>query len=441
MGEEDSILGQIVGGASGAFSSAASTAGAFDTLGKMKGLGFLKGAGPYAAAASAALSIGGSLIKAFGADYSSYNKAKAEYDNLTSIWDSLISKKTEYMNIHWGTEATEASKEAQEMLKAEIEQTKVIAQKRLNAGASAGSHSIKYRMWKGSYKYNGQNWRDVAGEISSKYGVQFNGMEDMLNMNADTLSKIKKDYTGLWANMDSDFRDYLEKLIQYGEKADDIIEALTEKLTGNKFSDLVSSWGDAMSTMANGYEDLVDGFEGKLKDAILNSMIENTYGDKIKALLKKTQGYAENDDKIKDSNGNVISEYTGAEYADVKNSTDELSKQIEATRDYLKKTYGWSDNSSSSSRNSIKSITEETGDLIASYLNAIRLDCSVMRAEQAKYYPEMSEIAKSQLSQLNTIARNTLRNADAAERIESIFVEYNDNFNRVLNGTKSLKMK
>lgn len=441
MGEEDSILGQIIGGASGAFSSAASTAGAFDTLSKTNGLGFLEGAGPYAAAASAALSIGGSLIKAFGADYSSYNKAKAEYDNLTSIWDSLISKKTEYMNIHWGTEATEASKEAQEMLKAEIEQTKVIAQKRLNAGASAGSHSIKYRMWKGSYKYNGQNWRDVAGEISSKYGVQFNGMEDMLNMNADTLSKIKKDYTGLWANMDSDFRDYLEKLIQYGEKADDMIEALTEKLTGNKFSDLVSSWGDAMSTMANSSDNLVDHFEDNLKKTILNSMIENTYGDKIKALLKKTQGYAENGDKIKDSNGNVISEYTGAEYADVKNSTDELSKQIEATRDYLKKTYGWSDNSSSSSMNSVKSITEETGDLIASYLNAIRLDCSVMRAEQAKYYPEMSEIAKSQLSQLNAIARNTLRNADAAERIESIFTEYNDNFNRVLNGTKSLKMK
>ena len=441
MGEEDSILGQIFGGASGAFSSAASTAGAFDTLSKMKGLGFLKGAGPYAAAASAALSIGGSLIKAFGADYSSYEKAKAEYDNLTSIWDSLISKKTEYMNIHWGTEATEASKEAQEMLKAEIEQTKVIAQNRLNSGASAGSHSIKYRMWKGSYKYNGQNWRDVAGEISSKYGVQFNGMEDMLNMDADTLSKIKKDYTGLWASMDSDFRDYLEKLIQYGEKADDMIEALTEKLTGNKFSDLVSSWGDAMSTMANTSDSLVDHFEENLKKTILNSMIENIYGDKIKALLKKTQGYAENVGNIKDSNGNVISEYTGAEYTDVKNTTEDLTKQIEATRDYLKKVYGWSDNSSSSSRNSVKSITEETGGLIASYLNAIRLDCSVMRAEQAKYYPEMSEIAKSQLTQLNTIARNTLRNADAAERIDATVSELNDNFNRVLNGTKSLKVK
>nr|DAM73674.1 MAG TPA: Tape measure domain protein [Bacteriophage sp.] len=434
LGEQNSILGQIAGGASNAFSAAANVSGGLSALG-------LESAGPYGAAAAAALSVGSSLIKAFGADYSSYEKAKAEYDNLTSIWDSLISKKTEYMNIHWGTEATEASKEAQEMLKAEIEQTKIVAQKRLNSGSSAGSHSIWYRMWKGSYKYNGQNWRDVAGEISSKYGVQFNGMEDLLNMNADTLSEIKKNYIGLWSSMDSDFREYLEKLIQYGEKADDMIEALTEKLTGNKFSDLVSSWGDAMSTMANGYEDLLDGFEGKLKNTILNSMVENIYGDKIKALLKKTQGYAENGDKIKDSGGNVISEYTGAEYTDVKNTTEDLAKQIEATRDYLKKVYGWSDNSSSSSRNSVKGITEEEADLGLSYLNAIRLDCSVIRAEQAKYYPEMSEIAKSQLTQLNAIARNTLRNADAAERIDATVSELNDNFNRVLNGTKSLKMK
>ena len=441
MGEEDSILGQITGAASGALSSAASTAGAFDTLGKMKGFEFLQNAGPYAAAASAALSIGGSLIKAFGADYSEYNKAKAQYENLASIWDSLISKKTEYMNIHWGTEVTEASKEAQEMLKAEIEQTRIIAQKRLASGTSAGSHSIGYRMWKGSYGYEGKNWRDVAGQISSKYGVQFNGMEDLLNMDADTLSKIKKEHIGLWSSMDSDFRDYLEKLIEYGEKADDMIESLTEKLTGNKFSDLVSSWGDAMSTMANSSDNLVDHFEENLKKTILNSMIENIYGDKIKALLKKTQSYAENNDKIKDSNGNVVSEYTASEYADIKGSTDDLAKQIEATREYLRKTYGWSDSTSSSSRNSVKSITEETGDLIASYLNSIRLDVSVLRDISNKYYSGMSDIAKSQLTQLNMIAQYTQRNAEAAEKIETTVYELNSNFNRVINGTKQVHVK
>lgn len=442
LGEQNSILGQIAGGASNAFGAAANVSGGLSALG-------LGAAGPYGAAAAAALSVGSSLIKAFGADYSSYNKAKAEYDNLSSIWDSLISKKTEYMNIHWGTEATEASKEAQEMLKAEIEQTKVIAQKRLNSGSSAGSHSIWYRMWKGSYGYNGQNWRDVAGEISSKYGVQFNGMEDMLNMNADTLSEIKKNYTGLWANMDSDFRDYLEKLIQYGEKADDIIEAITEKLTGNKFSDLVSSWGDAMSTMANSSDNLVDHFEENLKKTILNSMIEDLYGDKIKAILAKAKKYGdskESADWIVD--GKYMGPYTPEENAEIKSDVENVSKQIEATRDFFKKSYGWSDNSSSSSRNSVKGITEETADLIASYLNSIRLYCAEDNTNLKQLteltksaLPEMSVIAKSQLVQLNAIAQNTLRNADAAERIESIFVEYNDNFNRVLNGTKSLKMK
>lgn len=435
LGEQNSILGQIAGGASNAFGAAANVSGGLSALG-------LGAAGPYGAAAAAALSVGSSLIKAFGADYSSYNKAKAEYDNLSSIWDSLISKKTEYMNIHWGTEATEASKEAQEMLKAEIEQTKVIAQKRLNSGSSAGSHSIWYRMWKGSYGYNGQNWRDVAGEISSKYGVQFNGMEDMLNMNADTLSKIKKDYTGLWANMDSDFRDYLEKLIQYGEKADDMIEAVTEKLTGNKFSDLVSSWGDAMATMANSSDNLVDHFEENLKKVILNSMIENLYGDRIKAVLKKAEDYAKNGEVAPGGTPDKpSSQYTDREMSDIMSDVDSLAKDIEAQRDWFKSYYNWSDNSSSSSRNSVKNITEETADILVSYCNSMRADLAMVRESQAKFIPEMNEIAKSQLTQLNAIARNTLRNADAAERIESIFVEYNDNFNRVLNGTKSLKMK
>ena len=434
LGKEDSILGKAVGGASNAFSAAANVSGGLNAL----GLGNL---GPYGASAAAAISVAGSLISAFGADYSSYNKAKEQYETLSSVWDSLISKKTEYMNIHWGTEANEASKEAQEMLRAEIEQTKIIARMRLNSGSSAGSHSIWYRMWKGSYKYNGQNWRDVAPEISRKYGVRFNGMEDMLNMNADTLTDIKKNYIGLWSNMDRDFRDYLEKLIEYGDKADEMIENLTEKLTGNKFSSLVESWGDAMAQMSNSSDNLVDNFEENLKKTILNSMIENIYGKKVKALLEKTQKYAENGDKIKDENGNVVSEYTGSEYADVKKSSDDLAKQVEATRDFLKKTYGWSDNSSSSSTNSIKGITEETADLLASYLNAIRLDCSVIRAEQAKYFPEMNEIAKSQLTQLGMISQNTLRNAEAAERIETVVASFNDNFNKVLNGTKKLNVK
>lgn len=439
MGEEDSILGQITGGASNAVSSAANTVGAFNTLSTVKGLGFLEGAGPYAAAASAAFSIGGSLIKAFGADYSSYNKAKAEYENLTSIWDTLISKKTEYMNIHWGTEAANASKEAQEMLESEIKQTKVIAMKNFNSGASAGSHSIKVRDWEK------RGWKEAAPEISKRYGVKFDNMTDILDIDYKVLQQIKKDYAELWANLDDDSRTYLDKLIEYGEKSEDMIESLTEKLTGNKYSDLVSAWGDAMATMSNTSDNLVDHFEENLRNVILKSMIENLYGEKIKALIEKTKKYGDpnggTEKKLDTATGKVMSEYTNTEMDEIGKDLADVTKQIEASRDYLKRYYGWSDNSSSSLTNSVKGITEDTGDLIASYLNSIRLDVSVIREEQVKGMSESNEIAKSQLTQLNFISANTLRNAEAAERIERVFEEYSSNFNMVINGVKSIKVR
>lgn len=438
MGEEDSILGQITGGASNAVSSAANTVGAFNTLSTVKGLGFLEGAGPYAAA-SAAFSLGGSLIKAFGADYSSYNKAKAEYENLTSIWDSLISKKTEYMNIHWGTEAANASKEAQEMLESEIKQTKVIALKNFNSGASAGSHSIKVRDWEK------RGWKEAAPEISKRYGVKFDNMTDILDIDYKVLQQIKKDYAELWANLDEDSRTYLDKLIEYGEKSEDMIESLTEKLTGNKYSDLVSAWGDAMATMSNTSDNLVDHFEENLRNVILKSMIENLYGEKIKALIEKTKKYGDpnggTEKWLDTATGKVMSEYTNTEMDEIGKDLADVTKQIEASRDYLKRYYGLSDNSSSSLTNSVKGITEDTGDLIASYLNSIRLDVSVIREEQVKCMSESNEIAKSQLTQLNFISANTLRNAEAAERIERVFEEYSSNFNMVINGVKSIKVR
>lgn len=432
MGEEDSILGQITGGASNALGAASQVSGGLNAL----GLGNL---GPYGAAVGAGLSVASSLIGAFGADYSEYNKAKQKYETLSSIWDSLISKKSEYMNIHWGTEAANASKEAQEMLESEIKQTKVIALKNFNSGASVGSHSIKVRDWEK------RGWKQAAPEISKRYGVKFDNMTDILDIDYKTLQQIKKDYAELWANLDQDTRTYLDKLIEYGEKSEDMIEALTEKLTGNKYSDLVSAWGDAMATMSNTSDNLVDHFEENLRNAILKSMIENLYGEKIKALIEKTKKYGDpnggTEKKLDTATGKVMSEYTNTEMDEIGKELADVTKQIEASRDYLKRYYGWSDNSSSSLTNSVKGITEDTGDLIASYLNSIRLDVSVIREEQVKCMSESNEIAKSQLTQLNFISANTLRNAEAAERIERVFEEYSSNFNMVINGVKSIKVR
>ena len=71
-----------------------------------------------------------------------------------------------------------------------------------------------------------------------------------------------------------------------------------------------------------------------------------------------------------------------------------------------------------------KEITEQDTTLWASYLNAIRLDVSVIRATEALHLPVISTdvhrvsiLAETQVAHLQQIAENTKRNADAADKI------------------------
>lgn len=122
--------------------------------------------------------------------------------------------KKAYINESYGAEASKAGEEALNIAKNELDVQKKLAEARLSAGSSIGSHSQGYRMWKGSYKWEGQNWRDVAGEISREYGVTFNEMKDMINMSPEVLQSIRENYAGLWSVMDGEFRNHPGKYHQ-----------------------------------------------------------------------------------------------------------------------------------------------------------------------------------------------------------------------------------
>lgn len=85
---------------------------------------------------------------------------------------------------------------------------------------------------------------------------------------------------------------------------------------------------------------------------------------------------------------------------------DEVVPQITGIFEALKNR-GWDfrDNgSSSSTKNSIQSITEETADIIASYLNSIRLYC----AEDNTNLKQLAELTKSALPEISIIAKSQL---------------------------------
>ena len=237
-----------------------------------------------------------------------------------------------------------------------------------------------------------------------------------------------------------------DKIADYDQQIKEMqlqIKTFAQDFLKDVYSIDMKSWGNQLTdTVVSAWtkgEDAVEAYKNKVKEMV-REVTKNIVSQKImeKALKKPLEwltGILDEKGKLDETD---MDDFADKLYQVGENVVPQLTGIFDALKE---KGLDLRENGSSSLTNSIKGITEETGDLFASYLNAIRLDVSVIREMQGKFLPEMSEISKSQLTQLNLIARNTLRNADAAERIEKIFIEYNDNFNRVINGTKSLKMK
>lgn len=237
-----------------------------------------------------------------------------------------------------------------------------------------------------------------------------------------------------------------DKLADYDQQIKEMelqIKTFAQDFLKDVYSIDMKSWGNQLTdTVVSAWtkgEDAVEAYKNKVKDMV-RDVTKNIVSQKImeKALEKPLEwltGILDEKGKLDETDMN---DFADKLYEVGENVVPQLTGIFDALKE---KGLDLRENGSSSATNSIKGITEETADILASYLNAVRLDVSVIREMQGKFIPEMSEIAKSQLTQLNLIAQHTLRNADAAERIEKIFIEYNDNFNRVINGTKSLKMK
>ena len=237
-----------------------------------------------------------------------------------------------------------------------------------------------------------------------------------------------------------------DKLADYDQQIKEMelqIKTFAQDFLKDVYSIDMKSWASTLtdtivSAWAKG-EDAVDAYREKVKDMV-RDVTKNIVSQKImeKALEKPLEWLT----SVLDEKGQLDETDMDKFAKQLYEVGEKVTPQITGLFDAMKNNgFDMRENGSSSTTNSIKGITEETADLLASYVNSIRLDLSVVREMQGKFLPEMSEIAKSQLTQLNLIAQNTLRNADAAERIDKTVSELNDNFNRVINGTKSLKMK
>lgn len=173
-------------------------------------------------------------------------------------------------------------------------------------------------------------------------------------------------------------------------------------------------------------EDAAKAYHDKVRD-LMKNLTTNILTTKVmEAALSKTQELIKK--KMTDKSGkldeNDILDLADIIEKDGKSAIENITKVFEVLKS---KGMDLTQNGSSSVGNGIKSITEETADILASYVNAIRLDVSVDRvniqriADAMASMPQMSDIANSQLAELRVISINTQKNAENTERILSLF--------------------
>ena len=325
----------------------------------------------------------------YGADYSGYEQMKSQYETLSGIWDELIDKKQQYIDISYGEEAEKAYQESVNLLNQKMQQAYALADARKSAGSSLGSHSIAYR----------QN-RDLGGYASElyKYVNQNGNYNDITNAllgaSADQLRNVRDNMWAFWAGLDSEFRNALEQIIACDDQIDDLGDKMNEVMTGVDFSSFQNSFVDMLNDLDSTNQDFADNFEKYLQNAVFSSLIANKYKSRIEALYK---------DWTEKADGGLTTDEVNKLRQDYQNIINDML----AEREQIMNSFGWESSSSGSSQSpSSGALTTITQDSISTF-EAIGRNMQTHLANTDKFVQEIRNAQKQDSQTLATIASHT----------------------------------
>lgn len=238
----------------------------------------------------------------------------------------------------------------------------------------------------------------------------------------------------------SKIEDYKQQYIELGEQ----IKYFYEDLASEQFGIDLKGWSDQISealvnAFANG-EDAAKAFDDTVADIMRNVIKEMISLNVIKPAMNKLRDYLFGDKGIFTDSSAGGTNLTEQEAAGLMQQLGSLRGTISDSKkiwDYLNaaaKKIGISLEETSASNTLSKgiqeNITEETANILASYINGIRADVSVKRALLEKWgneiLPKYNVIAEQQLTQLRAIANNTLRSAQNTEANVALVQEVRD---------------
>lgn len=241
---------------------------------------------------------------------------------------------------------------------------------------------------------------------------------------ADPTDAYQAELTGLMAqrdqlqrqraNEDAKKKTDKDKLADYDQQIEEMERSIKnaaknflKELYGVDMKSWASQLTDAVVSAWEKGEDAIGAYKKKAKEMV-KDLTKNIISQKImeQALQKPLDFLTQQIEKKGRLDEYDVTQLASDLYSAGENSVANITAVLEELK---RRGWDFSESGSSSTTNTITGVTEETADLLAAYLNAIRLDVSVNRenikaiATNVSLLPAMSEIQKSQLAAMNQL--------------------------------------
>lgn len=324
-----------------------------------------------------------------GADYSGYENLKSKYEGLIDIWDDLISKKQEYIDINYGAEAQKAAEEAKKLVNVQIERQRQLIKQLADSGKSAGSHSLGYRV---NDRMSSQDWQRLSGLV----GEQVGSLGDVLGLDAGIIGNVLQDekFVSVLTDVNSEFIDYIQNIGSYADQLEEIASKEQEAITGIGFDAFKDGYFDLISDLESTNEDLADNLEKNLQNAFFRSLIANKYNSQIKALY---------DNWVKLGEDGL----TRDEVDSLREQNQAMVDQMIKDREELMNTFGWSASGSGSSQSPGSGALTTMSQESISTFEGIGRNMQTHLANIDKFVQDLRESQKLDSETLATIAGHT----------------------------------
>lgn len=439
IGESAAESAELVGNFAGQMSSmfdALGNEGMADTMGNVQdamssisniGQGFAKGGivGGIAAAAGEAVNWIGKIAQAHDKKLDkAIEKSKLRAQQLQYIYEQIDGILERFLGS--GTEL--------KLVDAENDRTRLNQlNNQIEAIRNKGKINIFDLMSLQKYKQEVEKLqkRVSAYDEGGAYGYQRALMQEQLSeLEKQRQAEIDKKKTD-----DSKVADYENQIAEMKQQIKDSAEETAESLYGINLKDWASQLGDALYEAWQKGEDGAEAFKNKVADImgdVMNSILKISILEPAMQQLQKMlfgedgmSGYFGKDFSLDEKELESIADYLMG----VSEKTDDYYSMLDKLNNYMEKKYGISmkeeeEDSGSGLSKGIQNVTENTANLLASYINAIRADVSVKREYVRRLveelFPAYNVIAQAQLQQLTMIQINTAKNVEFVEEIRDI---------------------